>query len=46
MDGFDHGLEVQLDRELRSMVAAGVNKESEEGLSALLARRPANFRST
>lgn len=43
-DSFDHGLEAQLDRELRSMVAAGANNESEEGLSALLARRPANFR--
>ncbi|MFC3443339.1 enoyl-CoA hydratase/isomerase family protein [Sphingobium rhizovicinum] len=44
-DSFDHGLEAQLDRELRSMVAAGAGQESEEGLRALLAKRPANFRS-
>ncbi|MGE4324265.1 MAG: enoyl-CoA hydratase/isomerase family protein [Sphingobium sp.] len=44
IDSFDHGLEAQLDRELRSMITAGAGKESEEGLSALLARRPADFR--
>lgn len=44
-DSFEQGLEAQLDRELRSMVAAGAGTESEEGLSALIAKRPANFRS-
>ncbi|KFL45220.1 enoyl-CoA hydratase/isomerase family protein [Sphingobium sp. SA2] len=43
-DSFETGLETQLDRELRSMAAAGAGQESEEGLSALLAKRPANFR--
>ena len=43
-DSFETGLETQLDRELRSMAAAGAGRESEEGLSALLAKRPANFR--
>ena len=43
-DSFETGLETQLDRELRSMARAGAGPESEEGLSALLAKRPANFR--
>lgn len=43
-DSFETGLETQLDRELRSMAAAGAGRESEEGLSALLAKRLANFR--
>lgn len=43
-DSFETGLETQLDRELRSMAMAGAGRESEEGLSALLAKRPANFR--
>lgn len=43
-DSFETGLETQLDRELRSMATAGSGRESEEGLSALLAKRPANFR--
>jgi len=43
-DSFETGLETQLDRELRSMARAGAGPESEEGLSALLAKRTANFR--
>ena len=43
-ESFETGLETQLDRELRSMATAGAGQESEEGLSALLAKRPANFR--
>ena len=43
-DSFETGLETQLDRELRSMARAGAGPESEEGLSALLAKRNANFR--
>ncbi|CCW19988.1 Enoyl-CoA hydratase [Sphingobium indicum BiD32] len=43
-DSFETGLETQLDRELRSMAMAGAGRESEEGLRALLAKRPANFR--
>lgn len=43
-DSFETGFETQLDRELRGMAMAGSGRESEEGLSALLAKRPANFR--
>jgi 2-(1,2-epoxy-1,2-dihydrophenyl)acetyl-CoA isomerase len=45
-DSFEAGLETQLDRELRAMAAAGASAESEEGLAALLAKRPADFRPT
>ena len=43
-DSLETGFEIQLDRELRSMIAAGAGPESEEGLSALLARRKPEFR--
>lgn len=43
-DSFETGLETQLDREERSMAKAGGGAESEEGLSALLAKRPAHFK--
>ncbi|RSU55135.1 enoyl-CoA hydratase/isomerase family protein [Sphingobium yanoikuyae] len=42
-DSFDTGFETQLDRELRSMAVAGAG-EAQEGLAALLAKRPPNFR--
>ncbi|MFC4595677.1 enoyl-CoA hydratase/isomerase family protein [Sphingobium tyrosinilyticum] len=44
IDSFETGLEVHLDRELRSMVVAAGRHESEEGLRALLEKRPAHFR--
>ncbi|MGK2909267.1 MAG: enoyl-CoA hydratase/isomerase family protein [Sphingobium sp.] len=43
-DSFGAGFETQLDRELRSMVVAGASTESDEGLSALLSKRPPDFR--
>ncbi|NWK99115.1 enoyl-CoA hydratase [Sphingobium lactosutens] len=43
-DSFETGLETQLDREARSMVKAGGGPESEEGLGALLAKRPPQFK--
>ncbi|HKY81183.1 MAG TPA: enoyl-CoA hydratase-related protein [Sphingobium sp.] len=42
-DSFETSLETQLDREARSMVKAGAGAESEEGLAALLAKRPPQF---
>lgn len=43
-DSFEAGFETQLDRELRSMAAAGASGESEEGLAALLEKRAPDFR--
>lgn len=43
-DSFETALEVQLDRELRSMATAGAGAESEEGLRALLQKRAPDFR--
>lgn len=43
-DGFAAALETQLDAERRSMVAAARGAEAREGLSALFARRPPDFR--
>jgi 2-(1,2-epoxy-1,2-dihydrophenyl)acetyl-CoA isomerase len=43
-ESFTSGLDAQLDRELRSMTAAGGGREVREGLAALLARRAPDFR--
>ena len=43
-DSFETGFETQLDRELRSMAAAGASGESEEGLRALLQKQTPDFR--
>jgi 2-(1,2-epoxy-1,2-dihydrophenyl)acetyl-CoA isomerase len=43
-DGFESSFETQLDRELRSMVAASAGAEVREGLDAFLGKRPPKFR--
>lgn len=43
-DSFETALEVQLDRELRSMALAGAGPENEEGFAALLGRRRPHFK--
>lgn len=44
LQSFDGGLETQLERETRGMMAAGTTNDGKEGVSAFLARRAPNFR--
>lgn len=43
LESFNGGLEVQLERETRSMMAAGATQDGREGVAAFLARRKASF---